>query len=128
MHIFVPLRLGPTADEVLAFAEQLVTRMAATHPKELTVEHSIAGRGKRVYLDPFRNGSLQTVVSPYSVRRKAHAPVSTPLSWSEVEPSLDPVKFNIGNFRVRLKKKDPWADFFKSRQALSQAIERLKKI
>src|SRR6266481_3704177 len=79
LHLFVPLRLGPTADEVLKFAERLVARIAAAHPKELTVEHSIAARGKRVYLDPFRNGSVQTVVAPYSVRRKPHAPVSTPL-------------------------------------------------
>lgn len=128
MHIFVPLRVGPTAEVVLAFSESLVARIAAAHPKELTVEHSIAGRGDRVYLDPFRNGSVQTVVSPYSVRRKPHAPVSTPLSWSEVKPSLDPAQFNLGNFRARLKRKDPWADFFKSRQTLGQAIDRLKKI
>jgi bifunctional non-homologous end joining protein LigD len=128
MHIFIPIRTGPTADEVLEFAEKLLARLAAGRPKELTVEHSIAARGNRVYLDPFRNGSVQTVVSPYSVRRKPHAPVSTPLSWSEVKPSLDPASFNIGNFRARLKKKDPWANFFKSRQTLRIAMERLREI
>jgi bifunctional non-homologous end joining protein LigD len=128
MHVFIPIRVGPSAREVLEFAQQFLTRLAASHPKELTVEHSIAARGNRVYLDPFRNGEVQTVVSPYSVRRKPHAPVSTPLDWAEVKTSLDPASFNIGNFRARLKKKDPWAGFFKSRQTLRSAAKQLKKI
>ena len=128
MHIFIPIRVGPSATEVLKFAEQLLAKVAADHPQQLTVEHSIAARGDRVYLDAMRNGSVQTVVSPYSVRRKPHAPVSTPLHWSEVKTSLDPAKFNIGNFTARMKKKDPWADFFKSRQSFRKMGDRLKKI
>jgi bifunctional non-homologous end joining protein LigD len=128
LHIFIPIQVAPTADEVLKFAEEFVARLAAAHPKELTVAHAIADRGSRVYLDPFRNGSVQTVVSPYSVRRKPHAPVSTPLSWPEVKTSLDPSSFNIRNFRDRLKKKDPWGDFFASRQTLKSAIARLKRL
>lgn len=128
LHIFVPIRVGPEADEVLKFAEEFVSRLAAAYPKQLTVAHAIADRGTLVYLDAFRNGSVQTVVSPYSVRRKSHAPVSTPLAWSEVMPSLNPSSFNIGNFSARLKKKDPWGDFFNSRQALKPAVARLKQL
>jgi len=128
LHIFVPIRIGPSADEVLKFAERLVARVAAAHAKELTVEHSIAARGNRVYLDPFRNGSVQTVVAPYSVRRRPGAPVSTPLSWAEVKETLDPVKFNIKSFAARLEKTDPWAKFFASRQALRPAIAHLKQL
>jgi bifunctional non-homologous end joining protein LigD len=128
LHIFVPIRIGPEASEVLKFAEEFVARLAAAYPKQLTVAHAIADRGALVYLDAFRNGSVQTVVSPYSVRRKPHAPVSTPLAWSEVKPSLNPSSFNIGNFSARLKKKDPWSDFFNSRQALKRAVARLKQL
>jgi bifunctional non-homologous end joining protein LigD len=128
LHIFVPIRVGPEASEVLKFAEEFVARLAAAYPKQLTVAHAIADRGALVYLDAFRNGSVQTVVSPYSVRRKPHAPVSTPLAWSEVKPSLNPSSFNIGNFSARLKKKDPWSDFFNSRQALKPAVARLKQL
>lgn len=128
LHILIPIRIGPTADEVLTFAEQVVRRLAAAHPVELTDEHSIAVRGTRVYLDPFRNGAVQSVVSPYSVRRKAHAPVSTPLAWSEVKRSLDPASFNLGNFKARVKKNDPWAEFFKIRQTLRSATDRLRQI
>ncbi len=128
LHIFIPIRLGPSADQVLHFAEKLVKRLAAAHPKELTVEHSIAARGKRVYLDPFRNGSVQTVVTPYSVRRRPGAPVSTPLDWLEVKPTLNPATFNIKSFSKRLERADPWKDFFKSRQSLTAALKRVDKL
>jgi bifunctional non-homologous end joining protein LigD len=128
IHVFVPLRSGPDADEVLAFAQSFVSRLAAAHPKELTVEHSIAARGGRVYLDPFRNGFGQTVVAPYSVRRREKAPVSTPLHWSEVKPTLVPSDFNIGNFANRIKRADPWKDFFKSGQILKDAARMIERL
>ena len=128
LHVFVPIKVGPSSDDVLRFAEKVVARLAADHPKELTVEHAIVDRGDRVYLDPFRNGAVQTVVTPYSVRRRPHAPFSMPLAWSEVKPSLDPTTFNLGNFRERLKRKDPWADFFRSRQNFAAASKRLDKL
>jgi len=128
VHIFIPILLGPDADEVLFFAQAVVTRVAAAHPKDLTVEHSIAARGQRVYLDPFRNGFGQTVVAPYSVRRRPKAPFSTPLEWSEVKPSLDPADFNLGNHEKRMKRADPWRDFFRNRQSLKTATQLLKKL
>ena len=128
IHVFVPLRGGPDADEVLEFARAFVARVAASNPRDLTVEHAIAARGERVYLDPFRNGFGQTVVAPYSVRRRDKAPFSTPLAWSEVKTTLDPATFNLGNFRNRLKAKDPWADFFRNRQSLKHAAQSLKKL
>ena len=128
IHILVPIRTGPDADEVLAFAESFVARVAAAHPDELTVDHSIAARGERVYLDPFRNAFGQTVVAPYSVRRREHAPFSMPLDWSEVKPSLVPWNFNLGNFRQCLRGADPWKDFFGSRQSLKNAIAAVKRI
>jgi bifunctional non-homologous end joining protein LigD len=128
LHIFIPIRVGPLAKDVLSFAETLVKRAAALHPKDLSVDRAIKDRGNRVYLDPFRNGSVQTVVTPYSVRRRAGAPVSTPLAWTEVKESIDPAQFNIKNFGQRMAKKDPWKDFFKSRQSLAPAISKLKKL
>ena len=121
LHVFVPIRTGPDVDEVLAFAQSFASRVAGAHPQELTVEHSIAARGQRVYLDPFRNGFGQTVVAPYSVRRRPHAPVSMPLPWTEVMPSLDPVKFNVGNYAEWSKRADPWKDFFRKPQDFAQA-------
>ena len=128
MHVLVPIHTGPDADEVLAFAESFVARVAAAHPDELTVEHSLDKRRGRVYLDPFRNGFAQTVVAPYSVRRSEKAPISTPLEWSEVKPGLVPSDFNMGNFAKRLKRADPWNGFFEKRQSLKDAASLLQKL
>ena len=128
LHVLVPIRPGPDADEVLAFAEAFVARVAAAHPDELTVEHSVAARRGRVYLDPFRNGFGQTVVAPYSVRRREKAPISTPLEWSEVKPTLIPSDFNMGNFRRRLEASDPWENFFRARQSIKDAMAALKRL
>jgi bifunctional non-homologous end joining protein LigD len=92
------------------------------------MEGSIAKRKGRVYLDPFRNGFAQTVVSPFCVRRFPRAPVSTPLEWSEVVPKLDPGTFNMATFAKRLEKPDPWGDFWKSRQDLKPAMKALKRL
>jgi bifunctional non-homologous end joining protein LigD len=128
MHVLVPIRRGPDADEVLAFAESFVARVAAAHPNELTVEHSVAARRDGVYLDPFRNGFGQTVVAPYSVRRRARAPVSMPLEWAEVKPTLIPSDFNLRNFAEWAKRADPWAEFFENRQSLRDAVRALNKL
>jgi bifunctional non-homologous end joining protein LigD len=81
-----------------------------------------------VYLDPFRNGFAQTVASPYCARHAPGAPVSTPLDWKEVRPTLVPADFNLGNFADRLEKPDPWADFFKSRQDLKPALKAMRNL
>jgi bifunctional non-homologous end joining protein LigD len=128
LHVLVPIRTGPDANEVLAFAEAFVARVAAEHPDDLTIEHSITARRGRVYLDPFRNGFGQTVVAPYSVRRREKAPISTPLEWSEVKPSLEPSSFNIGTFHRRMESSDPWKDFFRSRQSMKDAMAALRNL
>jgi bifunctional non-homologous end joining protein LigD len=128
IHMLVPIRVGPTTDEVLSFATAVCARVAAAYPKELTVEHSIAARGGRVYLDPFRNGFVQTVVAPFSVRRRPRAPVSTPLHWSELRSPLNPADFNMGNFTQWLKRPDPWKNFFQCRQPLKDAAKSLHKL
>jgi bifunctional non-homologous end joining protein LigD len=118
LHVFVPLKLGPTYDDVLPFAKEICERLAAQRPKELTVEQRIEARGQRVYLDSFRNAFGATVVAPYSVRRRDKAPFSMPLDWSDVKPSLDPSDFNLGNYEKVLAGPNPWKTFFKSRQPL----------
>lgn len=128
LHVLVPIRPGPDASDVLAFAEEVGTRVAAEHPKELTVEHRLSARGGRVYLDPFRNGFGQTVAAPYSVRRRPHAPISTPLSWSEVRPELRPTDFNLGNFIRRARLVDPWSGFFRRPPSLADARRRLSRL
>jgi len=128
IHVFVPIRLGPDADEVLAFAERLGGHLAAAYPGELTMEWRIADRKGRVYIDPFRNGFAQTVVAPYSVRRRPQAPFSMPLAWKDIRPGLDHTRFTLGTYREWLERVDPWTDFWKARQSLTRAMRAVQRL
>lgn len=128
LHVMVPIRVGPDADQVLAFAKSFVLRVASAHPQDLTVEHLVTARRGRVYLDPFRNGFGQTVVAPFSVRRREKAPISWPLDWPEVKPTLIPSDFNLGNFATRLGRTHPWSDFFDNRQSLENPDRLLNRL
>ncbi len=128
LHVFVPIRRGPDADEVLAFAEALGARLARAFPRLFTVESRIASRKGRVYIDPFRNGFAQTVVAPYSVRRRPKAPYSKPLAWKDVGKGLDPTRFNLGSYVRDLAKADPWKAFWTTRQPLARALKAVRSL
>jgi bifunctional non-homologous end joining protein LigD len=128
MHVLVPIEVGPTNDEVSSFARDVARRIADAHSDQLTVDPRLDARKGRVYIDTLRNGFAQSVVSPYSVRRRSKAPVSTPLEWSEVTPSLIPANFNISNFRSRLKRSNAWRHFIDTRQSFRAAVAALRKL
>jgi bifunctional non-homologous end joining protein LigD len=128
LHVFVPIRVGPDADEVRAFAERLGHLLANAYPTELTMEFSIAARRGRVYLDPARNAFAQTVAAPWCVRRFPHATVSTPLAWREVTAALDASRFTMRTIFARVRRADPWAAFFARRQDLRPAIAALARL
>ena len=118
LHLFVPLRAGVTQQEATAVAMALGEELARREPTLVTVEFSKAKRGGRVFADAMRNAFGQTVVAPYSVRNRPHAAISTPLAWDEVSPRLDPATFNMRTLEKRLEGNDPWADFWRHKQAL----------
>jgi bifunctional non-homologous end joining protein LigD len=118
LHVFVPLRAGHSQEDVTAFAVRVGEELARREPDLVTMEFSKKARGARVYADPFRNVYLQTIVTPYSVRRRPGATVSTPLAWDEVTPRLDPRRFTIRTLEKRVASGDPWADINTSAQRL----------
>lgn len=128
LHIFVPIRVGPDVDQVRAFATGLAQRMAEAYPEEVAIEARISERNGRVYIDSARNGFGQEVVAPYSVRHNPGAPISAPLDWLEVTSIFDPTGFNLYTVAERLEEEDPWADFFRHRQALEPAMRALRNL
>ena len=118
LHVFVPLRPGHSQDDATAFAVRIGEELARREPELVTMAHSKSARGARVYADPFRNAYLQTIVAPYSVRRRPGATVSAPLAWDEVTARLDPRRFTVRTLEKRVAKGDPWSDFKKRAQKL----------
>jgi len=63
-------------------------------------------------------------VAPYSVRAKTNAPVSTPIDWDEITRDVRFDHFNVKNVPARLKrlKREPWAEFLKTRQTITKTM------
>src|SRR5205814_9021709 len=111
-----------TQQKATAVAMALGGELARRKPKLVTVEFYKAKRGGRVFADAMRNAFGQTIVAPYSVRNRPHAAISTPPASDEVSPRLDPLTFNLRNFEKRLAGSDPWADFWRRKQALPKKL------
>lgn len=105
MHVYVPIVRGPTQKQVWTFAKALAQTLAARHPKLLTAEYRIAKRPRgRVLVDYNQNAWGRTLASVYSPRPKPRAPVSTPLSWKEVEKGVSIDDFRLDNVAARVRR------------------------
>jgi len=111
IHIYVPIVRGPTQKEVWSFASALAHNLAPRHPKLLTAEYRVASRPPgRVLVDYNQNAWGHTLASIYSVRPRPRAPVSTPVTWRELERGVEIDDFRVDNVPARLAKKgDLWS-------------------
>jgi bifunctional non-homologous end joining protein LigD len=121
VHVYVPIVRGPTQKEVWTFAKVVAHNLAQHHPKLITAEYRIARRpAGRVLVDYNQNAWGRTLASIYSVRPRPGAPVSTPLTWREVEQGVSIDDFRIDNVPARLKKRgDLWAPLLEKKGRFS---------
>jgi bifunctional non-homologous end joining protein LigD len=129
MHIFIPVEPVYTYEQLRTFGEIIARTVTAEHPNLVTSERIVAKRpAGRVLIDVQQNAHGRPLAAAYSVRAFPQAPVSAPLLPRELRPSLRPEMLNIKTVFARLKVKgDLWADFWKRRQRLEQAIELLSE-
>jgi len=111
---------------VKAFAKWVADSFVAQRPEDFTANMAKKARHGRIYIDYLRNGRGATAVGAYSPRARPGAPVSTPLSWQEVENGVRPQEFTVETVPRRLAalRADPWAEMDKTRQSLSTAVRR----
>lgn len=110
LHVYVPIRRGPTQKEVWRVAKSIALLMAEKHPKEITAEYRIAKRpAGRVLIDYNQNAWGRTLASVYSVRPRPLATVATPITWDEVANGIEISDFTIDNVPERVKREgDLW--------------------
>lgn len=129
-HIFIPVVPRYTFAQARAFVEAVASIVDAKYPGLLTAERSLSKRPKgRIYLDAHQNSSGQSLATLYTVRAFPRAPVSAPVQTSEMIPALKPEKWNLKSMERRLEKTgDLWSDFWKQRQEIEPAVERLERL
>jgi bifunctional non-homologous end joining protein LigD len=117
LHVYVPIVRGPVQKEVWTFAKALAVELAARHPRLMTAEYKVARRPHgRVLVDYNQNAWGRTLASIYSVRPRPGAPVSTPITWDELDASVEIEDFRLDNVRARIANLgDLWKPLLQSR-------------
>jgi bifunctional non-homologous end joining protein LigD len=105
LHLYVPIVRGPAQKDVWTFAKALAVELASRHPALMTAEYRVAKRPHgRVLLDYNQNAWGRTLASIYSVRPRPRAPVSTPVTWKEIDSGCRIEDFRLENVRARIAK------------------------
>lgn len=122
LHIVVPIRPTVTWDEAKSFTKSVAELLARTFPDRFLATMSKAQRKNKIFIDYLRNAEGATAIGTYCARARFGAPVSTPITWDELNTEVRHEYFNIKNVPERLQRKDPWKDFFEVKQSLTKAM------
>lgn len=111
LHVFAPIdpvhEFQDVRHAVIAAARELERRM----PQAVTTSWWKEERGQKVFVDFNQANRDRTMAGAYSPRALPHAPVSTPVTWEELE-TVDPKAFTVQTVPARLAETgDPWAGF-----------------
>ena len=130
LHVVVAIEPEHDTSDVFAFSKESSELIAQKLPQLFTTIFTKSKRGKRVFIDYFRNGSGQTAVGPYVVRAIEGGPISMPIHWEELDDeAVGPQTFTLRNAIDRLKQQgDAWADLYDNRDRLGDAMDRLKSM
>jgi len=105
LHVYLPLAPGHTFEGVRAWVKALAEQLAAAHPKLIAVAHGATHRGRQVTIDHAQNSIGRNTAAPYTLRAYPGAPVSTPLTWGEVEDGqLHPSDLTLRTVPDRLER------------------------
>ena len=128
LHVVTPLIGGDEAVPWPAaknFAHLICAQMAGDSPKKYLDTMAKKDRVGRIFLDYLRNDRTSTAVAVLSTRARPGAPVSMPIHWKDVKPSLNPALYEIRSAPGTLEKSRPWADYQRAARSLSTAIEKM---
>jgi bifunctional non-homologous end joining protein LigD len=105
LHVYAPIVRGPVQKQVWTFAKALAQELAIRHPTLITAEYRVSKRPHgRVLVDYNQNAWGRTLASVYSVRPRADAAVSTPVTWRQLHRGVRIEDFTIRNVPARVAK------------------------
>lgn len=110
-HIVVPMTSLKNWKEARDFAQNIAKIMEIKWPLRYTSNVRMKSRKGKIFIDWIRNTKGATSVAPYSVRLKKKLSVSMPIRWSELD-KIKPDEITLDLALKRLKRKDPWENFF----------------
>ena len=120
IQIWIPIARGPSFAETRTWVEQLSRAVGGVVPELVSWQWHVRDRSGQARLDYTQNAINKTLVAPYSPRAAAHAPVSAPIDWDELDdPDLRPDGITIRTVLDRLATRgDPFRTVLDSGQTL----------
>jgi bifunctional non-homologous end joining protein LigD len=127
LHVVTPLTHedGLEWPEAKAFAQAVCRQLADEQPDRYVLNMSKSQRNGRIFLDYLRNDRMSTAVAPLSPRARPGAPVSFPLTWSQVKKGLDPKRYTLRTAPALLAETAAWRDYDSAARPLREASRRL---
>lgn len=110
-HIVIPFFEKITWAKFKQIAGDITSVLVDSYPEKYTNNIRKKTRKGKILIDYFRNIKGSTFVAPYSLRIKNKPTVSMPIKWSELD-TIKPDEITLDVAIKRLKRKDPWDDFF----------------
>ena len=103
IQIWVPIADGYTFDDTRDWVEKLSRAVGQIRPELVSWEWHTGRRHGLARLDYTQNAINKTLVAPFSPRPAADAPVSTTLTWDELDdPELRPDRWTLRTLPERL--------------------------
>jgi bifunctional non-homologous end joining protein LigD len=123
-HIYIPVERRYTYKEAQLFAGAIGQRVQSKMPEVVTFERTVSKRRRgTVLIDAIQNAKGKPLAAPYSLRPFSGAPVSTPVTKSELSRKLRAEDLNITAVFKRLKAQgDLWKSFWDAAQRLDEAV------
>jgi len=118
-HVVVPFQPAADWEAFRGFAKGVAQIMEAKWPQRYVTNVRKVNRRGRIFIDWIRNTRGATSAAPYSVRKRPGLPVSMPIQWGELG-RVAPDGIHMEEALQRLRRKDPWADFFDTGQQVRQ--------
>jgi bifunctional non-homologous end joining protein LigD len=123
VQVYVPLVPGFTYGQVREFVGRVGHLIRQADPDRVTMDWEVRRRAGRVFIDHTMNRLGANIASVYSVRPEPGAPVSTPLTWDEVEAGeVRPSDFTIVSIWDRLRRGDPFRGVLDDPQDVTEAL------
>jgi bifunctional non-homologous end joining protein LigD len=105
LHVYLPLAPGHDFDAVRAWVRGEAEQLSAAYPGLIAVAHGATHKGRQVTIDHAQNSVGRNTAAVYTLRAHPGAPVSTPLTWDEVDDGrVRPSEFTLATVPRRLKK------------------------
>ena len=129
LHVVTPFSIAKKEkigwNEAKAIAQAICAQMSRDAPQKYLLNMSKKARAGKIFLDYLRNDRMATAVAPLSARLRVGAPVSMPLSWSQVKRDLDPARFNLRTVPALLARSKAWADYREGVRPLMPAFRKV---